>query len=486
MQRMRLQALAVVAVLGVLAMFAAWRPSSPEARSHRWGQGYMPNLPVVTQDGKTLRFYDDVIKGRIVVINFIYTNCPDICGLTTARLTLAADRLGEMVGRDVFFVSLTVDPEHDTPEKLKEYADAFHIKSKGWLFLTGKPADIRAINGKLGQRSQDLSEHRQGIVLGNDAMGVWSRNSVLGDLDRFVMDVRGLVPKWRDQVRNPTHNAANDTGYRFGTQPGQVLFTKLCAPCHTVGVGDRAGPDLRGITSRREHDWLVKFIMDPYKMRKEKDPAALALMAKYPGVLMPRLGISENDAADLLAYMDAQTARLDAEESSTPPRKPGAEIGAPFRLTDHHGKLMTDRDYRGKPTLVFFGFTLCPDICPTTLLELSTRLKELKSDADRLNVLFITVDPERDTPQQLALYLSSFDPRITGLSGTSAEISTVLAAYGVYARKVPLSDGGYTMDHTASIFMMDRDGHFVGTINHRDAETTVRTKLHRLLDPAAG
>src|SRR5690349_20895219 len=209
-----------------------------------------------------MRFYDYVIKGKVVAISLIYSTRPDICPLTTARLSQAQDKLGDTVGRDIFFVSLTVDPEHDTPEKLKEYADAFHFGS-GWLFLTGKPEDMRAIGYKLGQRSQDVTEHRQEIVLGNDAIGLWMRNSVLGDLDRFVMDVRGMDPKWRDEVRVPKPDAAADTGYQLGTEPGQVLFKKLCAPCNTIGVGDRAGPDLRDITARRERDWLTKFIMDP-------------------------------------------------------------------------------------------------------------------------------------------------------------------------------------------------------------------------------
>src|SRR5262247_148116 len=271
MRRIRLAALAVLVALTVSI------PATLEAQGRRWGEGYIPNLPVVTQDGKTLRFYDDVIKGKIVVINFIYTTCPDICGLTTARLTQAEDKLGDMVGRDVFFVSLTADPEHDTPAKLKEYADAFHIKSKGWLFLTGKPEDIRAINARFGQRSLDLTEHRQQVLLGNDATGEWARNSVLGDIERFVLDVRGMVPKWRDQVRTVPLGEASNTSLLLSNQPGQVLFKKLCAPCHTVGVGDRAGPDLRGVTSRRERPWLTKFIMDPYRLRAQEDPTALAL-----------------------------------------------------------------------------------------------------------------------------------------------------------------------------------------------------------------
>jgi len=158
-----------------------------------------------------------------------------------------------------------------------------------------------------------------------------------------------------------------------------------------------------------------------------------------------------------------------------------AEIGGPFSLVDHHGKSVTDRDYLGKPTLVFFGFTNCPNVCPSTLLEITDQLKELGPDADRLNVLFITVDPERDTPQQLALYLSSFDPRITGLSGTPENIMAAEKAYHVYAKKVPLEDGGYTMDHTATIAVMNSKGQHVDAMHFQAPSATSRAKLHRLL-----
>ena len=172
------------------------------------------------------------------------------------------------------------------------------------------------------------------------------------------------------------------------------------------------------------------------------------------------------------------------------PRKDGelppiSGIGGSFSLVDHRGKAVTERDYVGKPTLVFFGFTYCPDVCPTTLFELSNRLKELGTDANRLNVLFITVDPERDTPQQLALYVASFDERITGLSGTPENIAVVMKAYRVYARKIPLKDGGYTMDHTATIYMMNNRGQFVGAMNYQESDATMRAKLLRLLDRGA-
>jgi protein SCO1/2 len=101
-------------------------------------------------------------------------------------------------------------------------------------------------------------------------------------------------------------------------------------------------------------------------------------------------------------------------------------IGGAFALVDRPGNAVTDRDYVGAPTLIFFGFAHCPDVCPTTLFELTNRLKELGPDADRLNVLFITVDPDRDTPEQMALYLSSFDPHITGLSKATENIAAVI------------------------------------------------------------
>jgi protein SCO1 len=158
-----------------------------------------------------------------------------------------------------------------------------------------------------------------------------------------------------------------------------------------------------------------------------------------------------------------------------------AEIGGPFSLVDHHGKSVTDRDYLGKPTLVFFGFTNCPNVCPSTLLEITNQLEELGPDADRLNVLFITVDPERDTPEQLALYLSSFDPRITGLSGMPENILTAEKAYHIYAKKVPLEDGGYTMDHTATIAVMNSEGQRVDSMHFQAPSATTRAKLQRLL-----
>ena len=155
-------------------------------------------------------------------------------------------------------------------------------------------------------------------------------------------------------------------------------------------------------------------------------------------------------------------------------------IGGPFRLTSHEGKPFTDADLKGKPFAVFFGFTHCPEVCPTTLYDLTQDLASLGADADKLRVAFITVDPAQDTPELMKTYLSSFDPRIVGLTGTEEEIAAAAKAYKIYYRKVP-TDSGYTMDHSATVFLMDSEGDFYGTSNFQEAQDVRRAKLRQLI-----
>ncbi len=138
-----------------------------------------------------------------------------------------------------------------------------------------------------------------------------------------------------------------------------------------------------------------------------------------------------------------------------------AAIGGPFQLTDNTGQPVTEKSLQGRPSLIFFGFTHCPDVCPTSLFEMSEVLRALGPDAARVNAYFISVDPERDTVAAMKDYLSSFDPHLKGLTGSPEAIAQVLTGYRVYAKKVPQKDGDYTMDHTALIYLMDRKGNFV-------------------------
>ncbi|WP_181701297.1 SCO family protein [Chthonobacter albigriseus] len=158
-----------------------------------------------------------------------------------------------------------------------------------------------------------------------------------------------------------------------------------------------------------------------------------------------------------------------------------AAVGGPFTLVDTNGRTITEKDLAGKPYAIFFGFTHCPDVCPTTLAELSVLMGEMGADAEKLNVVFVTVDPERDTPESLKSYLSSFSDKVIGLSGTEDQVADVVAKYRVYRRKVPTEGGDYTMDHTAAVFLMGADGRFRGTISYGEAQADALAKLQRLV-----
>ncbi len=156
-------------------------------------------------------------------------------------------------------------------------------------------------------------------------------------------------------------------------------------------------------------------------------------------------------------------------------------IGGPFRLVDQTGKVVTQSDLKGKPSLMFFGFTHCPDICPTALFEMTQLYKALGKDGDKVQAYFVSVDPERDTPDILKEYLSSFDPRLRGLTGDPAAVAAMEKAYRVYSKKVPLENGGYTMDHTALVYLMDKEGRFVAPFNLKRKPEQAAADLKRYL-----
>lgn len=170
-----------------------------------------------------------------------------------------------------------------------------------------------------------------------------------------------------------------------------------------------------------------------------------------------------------------------AGPSAPPSVQQVAAIGGPFRLIDQNDRTVTEQDFKGRPFLVFFGFTHRPDICPTTLFDVSEILRKLGPDADRVGALFVTVDPERDTPAALKDYLSSFDPHLSGLTGDAAAVAAVAKAYRVYFKKVPLDQGGYTMDHTAIVYLMDKEGRFVAPFSLKRATDAAAADLKKYL-----
>lgn len=156
-------------------------------------------------------------------------------------------------------------------------------------------------------------------------------------------------------------------------------------------------------------------------------------------------------------------------------------IGGPFRLIDQDGKTITEQDFKGRPFLVFFGYTYCPDVCPTTLFELGEVLRALGPDAGRATALFISVDPERDTPAAIKDYLSSFGPLMRGATGDAAALAAVEKAYRVYVKKVPAEKGGYTIDHTALVYLMDKQGRFVAPFSLKRRPEEAAADLRRYL-----
>ena len=155
-------------------------------------------------------------------------------------------------------------------------------------------------------------------------------------------------------------------------------------------------------------------------------------------------------------------------------------IGGPFTLVDDTGATVSEKTLAGKPYAMYFGYTFCPDVCPTSLLDLSRWIQKLGSDADKLNYVFVTVDPDRDTVQSMHAYISSFDRHIRGYTGAPAEIAQIAKEYRVYYKKIPTDDGSYTMDHSAIIYLMGPDGKFVTVIPYQEDDASALGKLKNL------
>ena len=295
--------------------------AAQEDGGSRWGRDYFPNVELTTHEGKKVRFFDDLLAGKVVCVNFIYTSCPDACPLETARLVEVQDILGERVGRDVFMYSISIDPVNDTPAVLKEYTERFGI-GPGWLFLTAPEQDVLLLREKLGVLAADETEkkdHSLSLVLGNQATGRWMRRSPfenahvlaneIGDWLHNWKNAPEVLPDYRDapKLRNVTR--------------GESLFRTRCSACHVIGAGDgfpRVGPNLAGSLERRERRWVERWLKEPDRMLAEKDPLALELFAQYRNVPMPNMRLNDLEIAAVLDFVAEESARVTAEESAEP------------------------------------------------------------------------------------------------------------------------------------------------------------------------
>jgi protein SCO1/2 len=304
-------------VILVLAVLCA---SSQNVSAAGDPRGRIPNTELITQDGKKVHFYDDLVKGRIVAVAFIYTTCQYACPLETARMAQVQKKLGNRVGSDIFFYSISIDPEHDTPKALKAYMQKYNI-GPGWTFLTGKKTDIDLLERKLGVYSDpkvNADGHLPHLLIGNDATNTWMRGNAL---DNPSFQAR-MIGEFLDNFKHTDFKAEQKKKSGDGSpianfDRGRYYFQRDCAACHTVGQGDKIGPDLLGVTSKRNHAWLVRMIRQPDALLKANDPVAKAELRKYKNVRMPNLWVSDDELNVLLQYFADATAAQDKQASSS-------------------------------------------------------------------------------------------------------------------------------------------------------------------------
>lgn len=295
--------------------------AAAEAQS-RWGANYFPNVALTTQDGIKVHFYDDLIKGRNVVIDLIYTRCVDACPLETARLVQVQKMLGDRVGKDIFFYSISIDPAHDTPQALKAYAEKYHV-GPGWTFLTGKKEDIDLISKKLGLYTDPDPNNRDGhipaVLLGSEPTGQWIRNSATDNARFLTMMIGNWLNNWKNARPIDASSSYEQARPIDLSDKGRYIFATSCAACHTIGHGDKIGPDLQGVTTTRDRVWLARFISEPDRVLAEKDPVALALFEKYKQVNMPNLRLVDSDLNALLNFLREQDGALHQGAPATAP-----------------------------------------------------------------------------------------------------------------------------------------------------------------------
>jgi protein SCO1/2 len=315
---------AAATLLMAAAIFLYIRPLQADSR---WGSNYFPNVELTDQNGEKHQFYSDLLKGKIVVIEQFYTHCIDICPLETARLAQVQKILGDRVGKDIFFYSISIDPKRDTPEVMKAYAESYHA-GPGWLFLTGKKEEIDLINKKLGFQDPqpgDRDGHSPHLLIGNEATGQWQRNNAL-DNPRFMAIMIGdWMNNWHSAKPMTTGESYEKAGAITGYEPGKYLFFTQCSPCHTIGGGESIGPDVRGLTKIRDPQWFRKIIQVPETLLDDGDPLANALLKKYKGVRMPNLHFSDSATDVLIRYIEERSAALDAADRAAvaPESNPG-------------------------------------------------------------------------------------------------------------------------------------------------------------------
>jgi protein SCO1/2 len=320
MKRKVRRAALVAALTGaVLSLVAVLQPARVAADSRR----LIPDVPLINQDGQAVNFYD-LVKGRTVAIDLIYTTCQYACPLESARLARMQQILGDRMGKDIFFISISIDPEHDTPAALKEYAKKYDA-GPGWIFLTGKQDDIDMLSKKLGLWTDPTltqDGHTPMLLIGNEPTAQWTQTSALDNPTYTAQMIARWFGGWQNAA--PVKTTATAVPMRK-VDDGEKFFRSVCASCHTIGGGDKIGPDLSVALDSRERAWLAEYTYQPDVVRAKNDPIAKALAEKYRQVRMPNLGLSLDEVKAVLGYIELQkshpTAVSLAASTADAPRK---------------------------------------------------------------------------------------------------------------------------------------------------------------------
>lgn len=270
------------------------------------GAGYFPSSVLTNELGEKKAFFD-LIAGKIVVVNFVYTTCGDSCPLETARLRKVADRLGDRLGKDVHFISISIDPENDTPATLAAYKERFHLPAN-WHFWVGQPGQAEEIQKKLGvyrEAVDQKKDHSLDMAVGNQATGQWLKRSHLENAEVMINLLDRLNPRKPQRAQIVGYDHAPS---RIADADGvERLYVSRCMDCHTIGRGDGIGPDLKDVTSRRPRAWLKRWIKEPDAMLKEHDPIAMGLYEKYMQVAMPNTKLEDADVELLIDFIDRES-----------------------------------------------------------------------------------------------------------------------------------------------------------------------------------
>lgn len=322
-------------------------PSTAPSSSFAPGAAFFGPVTLTDETGRPRAVFEDLVRDRVVVINFIFTACADICSLETARLKTVYDQLGVRMGKDIFFISISIDPETDSPPVLARYKKKFAIGA-GWTFLTGPIDDVLTLRKKLGllgeSEQADMagkngyrkSNHGLALVMGNQSTGQWVKRSNLDDSTLMAHMITALHRRQLKPSPLKIYTAAPTRIDEGRESAGDRLFQNRCADCHGSdgGIGGRQaggiGGSLNGVTTRHKTAWLRRWISEPDVVLAEGDETARALVARHGGLVMPNLRLTEDEVSTIMEVLT----RRDAIHQKTLPHMKETNVKNPIRKRD--------------------------------------------------------------------------------------------------------------------------------------------------------